>query len=86
MRELEVGDMVFSGHNRKGQPRYQPVYSFRHYHLTQEETFLQIYTGLSKDPLEITGDHFLFVQNEKGNENTVQADAIQVGDLLVIKE
>ena len=83
MKDLQTGDMVFSGHDRKGKPRYQPVYSFGQYHPTLSATFIQIYTAQMKDPLEMTEDHLVYVIAEDGKERFVRADTVQVGDLLL---
>ena len=83
MKDLQTGDYVFSGHNKRGQPRFQPVYSFGHFQPTNSATFLQIYTGRKMDPLEVTGDHLVYLSTEDGQQYAVSADTVKVGDLLV---
>lgn len=78
MRDLQVGDKVLTGNNQ-----YQPVYAFGHYHETQEQEFLRIYTQANANtPLEMTRDHVIFVSNN-GQEVARRADSLKVGDGLI---
>lgn len=73
MKDLQLGDKVLTNNNQ-----YQPIYSFGHYHETQEKKFLQIYTR-TKTPLEMTGDHLILNDEER----PVRADSLEVGDKLL---
>lgn len=78
MKDLKVGDKVLTG---KG--HYQPIYGFGHFHETFHKDFLRIYTKFdAKVPLEITGNHMVFVIRD-GQEQSIRADSLQAGDLLV---
>eukprot|EP00978_Attheya_sp_CCMP212_P021920 scaffold64477_cov52-Attheya_sp.AAC.2 len=48
---------------------------------TAPTRFLQIYTTAQKDPLEITPDHLLYVQED--SSYPVPVGSMKVGDLLV---
>ena len=77
MKELVVGDKVLTGKNN-----FQPVYSFGHHKENSiEMKFFQIYTDSSaNDPLEMTGNHMIFVVDENGHANAIRADQVLVGD------
>ena len=75
MQNLQVGDFVKIG---KGDI-YEPVYAFGHHVPRRYAKFVQLHTSADKSPLELTGEHLVFV---KGKNNPVRADSIKVGDLL----
>jgi len=74
MADLKVGDYVLTGTNK-----FEQVYAFAHRDIQRPSSFLQIYTSGSTVPLEVTGDHLLFLQ---GVLAPVRADSINVGDAL----
>jgi hypothetical protein len=75
MKDLQVGDKV-----QTTSGEYQTIYSFMHYHETKPAKYLQVYTDSpSKGPLEISGDHMVFLADKK---NPVPAKMIKVGDKL----
>jgi len=74
MKDLRVGEEVWTG------KRFQPVYSFAHKHGNIPTNFLSLKTTASKAPLEVTGNHLLYVS---GKADPVRAADIQVGDKLV---
>jgi len=76
MKDLQVGDRVGTGNMLKP---YQTVYAFGHWDLVHSMDYYQISSSKSKRPLEISGDHLLYVQ---GNTGPVRADSVQVGDVL----
>jgi hypothetical protein len=84
MKELEVGDRVFSGFAHD-MALYQPVYSFGHYQDSTEITFLRIYTDRTArmPPLEITGEHLVFSVGPDSQRRTIPANALKKGDFLV---
>ncbi|CAB9521899.1 peptidase S8 and S53, subtilisin, kexin, sedolisin [Seminavis robusta] len=77
MTDLQVGDLVMTTTTNS----YEPIYAFGHFHKTLPMEYLQIrLEGVSNQkPLEVTGNHLLFVQ---GRTDPVAADSIQVGDVL----
>jgi hypothetical protein len=76
IKSLQVGDMVQTSFQNG--PWFSPVLSFMHFDHDTEVEYLQIHTNMAKMPLEITPDHFLFVDNLQ----TVRAGDVKVGDLL----
>jgi len=74
MKDLRIGDRV-----KTTTGRYEAVYAFGHFHETKATTFLSIQTTAPSAPLEITGDHLIFVNDKK---SPVRADSIRVGDVL----
>jgi hypothetical protein len=75
MKDLQVGDEILTRENQ-----YQPVYGFAHLDKDSKADFLRIETSIPEEaPLEISGNHLLFVQ---GKANPVRADSIKVGDVL----
>ncbi|CAB9497932.1 expressed unknown protein [Seminavis robusta] len=74
MTELEIGDMVLTANNR-----FLPIYAFAHNDATTDTEFLQIYTTSAYKPLEVTGQHLVYVQ---GKDAPVTAKSIKVGDSL----
>uniref|UniRef100_A0A7S2XSW2 Hint domain-containing protein n=1 Tax=Attheya septentrionalis TaxID=420275 RepID=A0A7S2XSW2_9STRA len=67
--------------HRSSELSFQRVYAFSHWSHTAPTRFLQIYTTAQKDPLEITPDHLLYVQED--SSYPVPAGSLKVGDLLV---
>ena len=78
MDQLEIGDMVLAKDGT-----YTRVYSFGHLDRQRNNEFFRITTVSQHEPLEITADHLLFVENQVG---LVPARQIQVGDVLVTAE
>ena len=82
MDALKIGDAV-----RTADGSFSTVYSFGHYDPHTVANFLQLWTDASDEPLEITGDHMLFVKQGGLGENTnvkiLPTSAVKVGDLLV---
>jgi hypothetical protein len=79
MDTLKIGDFVKTGCTQEGKSEYLPVISFMHVDPHAEVEYRQIYTNVSPAvPLEISGDHLLFLQNDK----VVRARDVQVGDTL----
>jgi hypothetical protein len=76
MKDLKVGDKVRVGTNPDV---YESVYAFGHLHQTKTVSFHQIYTEGSARPLELTGDHLVFVS---GRSNPIRADSIKINDVL----
>jgi len=74
MKDLRVGDRV-----KTTAGRYEAVYAFGHFHETKPTAFLKIQTTAPTAPLEVTGDHLIFVD---GKKSPVRADSIRVGDVL----
>ena len=72
MKDLQVGDKILTD-----QDKYEPVYSFGHYHETKMADFVKIQTA-NKDALTMTPNHLIF--QEVGQ--AVRADAVEVGDAL----
>jgi hypothetical protein len=78
LRELNVGDWVLASSGRTRS--YQPVYAFGHYNPDKLAEFIQIQTTATQNkPLELTGNHLVFLADQKA---PMRADAIQVGDVL----
>ena len=71
MKDLSLGDLVLVGPNK-----YEPIYSFAHYHNTTEALFLRLHTNKGGRPLEITPDHM--IQMDGGR--FVPASSLKVGD------
>ncbi|CAB9529809.1 Protein hedgehog [Seminavis robusta] len=77
MQDLSVGDRILVGNGK-----YEPVYGFGHRHETTENKFLRIYTKQNgKTPLEMTGDHLVFIEKD-GQQRSVRADSLEKGDSL----
>jgi Hint module len=72
MEQLHVGDLILTGN------KYQPVYSFGHFHPTQQAEFLVLHTD-DKSALEVSRDHLIYLE---GKSNPVRASSIQKGDRL----
>lgn len=72
MEDLEIGDSVLVSAGK-----YEPVYSFGHKDTSSSMDFVQIHSnGISK-PLELTGDHMVYV-----NGYPVRADSVKPGDMI----
>jgi hypothetical protein len=78
MDALQIGDAVLTTSGI-----FSTVYSFGHYDPRTVSSFIQLWTEASSSPLEITGDHLLFVQEGHRNLKILPACEIKVGDLLV---
>ena len=81
MDSLEVGDRVLTGENK-----YEPVYAFGHINKDMMATYYQIQTNYeteTENPLEMTGNHMLFILNEKGEQEVIRADNLKVFDKVV---
>ena len=78
MDELMVGDTVLSASGL-----FTEVYSFGHMDPHAKTEFLQIYSNVSSQPLEITEDHmlYLYLANAK-KASLIPARHVKVGDLL----
>jgi len=74
MTDLSVGDFVLSNDGS-----YQQVYAWGHKSVDQQATFFQLYSASSEEPLELTGEHLVYVT---GKANPVRADSVQTGDVL----
>ena len=61
--------------------KYEPIYAFGHWDPTQVADFVQIYMEESKEPLEMTPEHLVFLQSQP--QTPVRADALVVGDVLL---
>jgi hypothetical protein len=78
MKYLKICDKVFSKNKE-----YQTVYSFSHYHTSKPTEYLQIHLSHSKDHLEISGDHLVFLADKK---IPVPGSHVKVGDKLVAQD
>lgn len=87
MKDLQVGDNVLTHLDPDGGEHFQRVYAFGHYHPTVRANFVQIFfksqTQAQRKPLEVTGNHLLFVH---GRSHPIRADSIQLGEALVGKD
>jgi len=72
MYRLTIGDMVHVGGNR-----YEPVYSFGHYHTARRGTYLEVETTLST--LLLSGDHLVYCKTR----GFIPASSLQRGSRLV---
>lgn len=79
MDEVKVGDWV-----EVGRDTFEPVYSFcKHSHTISGE-FLQIYTAELESPVELSGNHLLFLASpDKQGSAAIPASEVQIGDMLV---
>jgi hypothetical protein len=77
MKSLEIGDYVQTSIQRDD--KFSRVLSFLHLDQEAEVDYLQIHVDTSDVPLEITPDHYLFVNDHR---QTVRARDIQVGHVL----
>ena len=78
MQDLQVGDLVLTG--RPGHFTYQPMYAFGHLNKDVLADFYAIKTKGNKAPLEMTGEHLVYLANKN---NPVRADSLNVGDVLL---
>ena len=77
MKDLRVGDYVLTNSNK-----YEEVYAFAHFHPSKPTSFLQIHSENTDRPLEVTGDHLVFLQ---GKNEPIPSQAIKVGDVLQVQ-
>lgn len=73
MDSLNIGDYVRAGKDGE----FSRVFSFGHLDRNLEQEFVQIYSEGKDQPIELTGNHMLFVANKP-----VRAETIKVGDTL----
>ena len=78
MNELVIGDTI-----KVSKDTFERVYSFGHRDETAKGEFVQIYASGLKNPLELSKDHMLFVQNHSVKKS-VPASLVQTGDSLVM--
>jgi len=74
MTDLAIGDHILTGSGE-----YEEVYVFGHQHATKDATFFQIHSSKQKNPLEVTGEHLIFLH---GESSPVRAASVQIGDVL----
>mmetsp|Transcript_11443 Transcript_11443/g.13117 ORF Transcript_11443/g.13117 Transcript_11443/m.13117 type:complete len:792 (+) Transcript_11443:73-2448(+) len=85
MKELAIGDYVQVSSKKEGKERFSRIYSLGHIHHTVKTEYLQIFSEqVPNKPLEITKDHMLFTVDEGGNEKSIPASNIMVGDQLLL--
>jgi hypothetical protein len=72
IKDLQIGDfvMAFDG-------TYDRVYSFGHYQPNSKTEYYQIHLQGRRQPLEISKDHLLFVENK-----AIPASHVTVGDMV----
>ena len=75
MKDLQLGDRVLTGHGS-----YHPIYAFGYRHESKTTTFLRISTTSNDAPLEISGEHMVYVE---GKASPVRAASLRVGDSLI---
>eukprot|EP00547_Thalassionema_nitzschioides_P006122 CAMPEP_0194214290 /NCGR_PEP_ID=MMETSP0156-20130528/15472_1 /TAXON_ID=33649 /ORGANISM="Thalassionema nitzschioides, Strain L26-B" /LENGTH=475 /DNA_ID=CAMNT_0038942519 /DNA_START=159 /DNA_END=1583 /DNA_ORIENTATION=- len=75
MEDLKLGDRILVSHGTNGTPKYEPVYSFAHYHETKEANFVV----LLPSKLELTPHHLIFIE---GQNQPIPAALVRVGDVL----
>lgn len=73
MSKLEIGDQVQTAYG------YQPIYGFAHKDTDMPVKFQRIYTKEKADPLEVTGEHLIFMA---GEPHPVRADTVVPGAVL----
>lgn len=84
MKDLQVGDQVYTGTSKDGTALYQSIYSFGHWQQNLPMEYIQLYYNkLSRDypPLELSPNHLIFLA--KDTVSPVPANAVSVGDLLL---
>ncbi|CAB9498133.1 Desert hedgehog protein [Seminavis robusta] len=74
MSDLRVGDKVLSRTNQ-----FEPVYAFGHWNPHAINKFLKIQSSSDESPLEVSSEHFVYIQ---GSKNPIRAASVQVGDVL----
>ena len=75
MDEIQLGDLILSGEDN-----FEEVYSFGHFSEEIESEYLQVFIQGAKQPLELSADHMLFLEN-----NTAAAAAdVTVGDKVML--
>ena len=77
MPKLQLGDKILTTSG------YEAIYGFAHNDTSSQAQFLQIYTRVGSKPLEVSGDHLLFVV---GTTHPVRASSIRIGDTLAGEE
>ena len=75
MDELQLGDRILSGEDN-----FEEVYSFGHFSEEVESEYLQVFTEGAKQPLELSADHMLFLENDAA----VAAADVSVGDKVML--
>jgi hypothetical protein len=78
MKDLKVGDKVLT--RKAGRFQYETMYAFGHFNEDMVGDFYVVTTKNNSPPLEITGDHLIYVS---GKPNPVRADSLSVGDVLL---
>lgn len=87
MRDLQVGQKIFTGMDKHNHPIYDTVYSFAHRDVDKLTEYLRIFTANNRNgskkhtsPIEISSNHLVFLN---GRKDPVPAGSLQVGDVLV---
>ena len=78
MRDLQVGDQVLT----KTNTHYQPIYAFGHHEEDAAAVFYRIHTKDQGEPLEMTGNHLIFVY-KKDRQVAIPVEHLRFGDLLI---
>lgn len=82
MKDVALGDLVLTDTNPE---TYERIYNFGHYDKSALASFLQIHTTDRRSnnvPLEMTGEHLVFVERHNRRLSAVRADTVQVGDAM----
>ena len=85
LKDLQIGQQVFAGHDEQDKPIYETVYGFAHRDVDKVAEFLQITTSCDdqtkcdKD-LKISHHHLIF---KEGQNDPVVAESLSVGDVLL---
>lgn len=85
MKDLQIGQQVYAGHDEDNKPIYETVYGFAHREVDRYAEYLRIKTAChdkrkcDKD-LEISPYHLIF---KEGQKDPVAAGSLAVGDVLL---
>jgi len=74
MADLKLGDRILTHEND-----YEAVYAFGHHSPTTVAKFYQIHSKNMPRPLEVTGDHLVYLQDQS---TPIPAHSIKVGHVL----
>lgn len=76
MKDVRVGDMILVAGGK-----YEPVYSFCKRSVDMIGEYIQVFTSQLEEPLELTGNHLVFIQQGKGHVS-VSASRLEAGNVL----
>lgn len=81
--EVPIKSLLSGDHVHVGKGIFEPVYAFGHHTEKDWYDFLQISVRDIDNPIEMTENHMIFVQNEDGTSKAIPAAMLKQDDRLV---